>query len=335
MKEIKTYAEFISKKKIIKVKKIVGQKNSQLYQIFYKDGLVAALKKYPPFDFDKRDRLKREFQGLEIMKKNGFKNISKILYYNVNLNIIIFKWLYGKKPVRLDNFDLKQSLNFIKKIKSLSREKVKSFNFDAVESCKSLQDIISQINYKIHDLEKIKSVKLKKFLNSRLKPIYLNLSKKSKLSKMFKMFYQPIKENLEILSPSDFGFHNSIKKSKKIIFIDFEYFGKDDPVKLCADFMLHPGMHLKNEQKKNWLKDIIQIFKIDKYFSRRLRFLLPFYAIRWSLIVLNDFKMKNTNNSYISIKGKKSLLINQANQLKKAIFFCNLVKSEKYKKWLN
>ena len=269
------------------------------------------------------------------MKKNGFKNISKILYYNVNLNIIIFKWLYGKKPVRLDNFDLKQSLNFIKKIKSLSREKVKSFNFDAVESCKSLQDIISQINYKIHDLEKIKSVKLKKFLNSRLKPIYLNLSKKSKLSKMFKMFYQPIKENLEILSPSDFGFHNSIKKSKKIIFIDFEYFGKDDPVKLCADFMLHPGMHLKNEQKKNWLKDIIQIFKIDKYFSRRLRFLLPFYAIRWSLIVLNDFKMKNTNNSYISIKGKKSLLINQANQLKKAIFFCNLVKSEKYKKWLN
>ena len=73
---------------------------------------------------------------------------------------------------------------------------------------------------------------------------------------------------------------------------------------------------------------MIQIFKTDNYFEKRLKFLIPFYAIRWSLIVLNDFKVKNKNNYYINNKIKED-------QLKKAIFFCHLVKSKKYKEWLN
>ena len=330
LKEIKIYAEFISKKKILQIQRIAGQKNSQLYKVFFKNGLVAALKNYPPYDFDKRDRLKREFQGLELLKKNNFKHISKVLYWDEALNIVIFKWIPGRKPIKIDTNDLNQSLNFVRKIKTLSRKKVQNFNFDAVESCKSLKDITNQINFKISNLLKfkIKSSKLQHFLKFNLKPTYLNLYKEAQQSKMFKLFNTPIKKDHEILSPSDFGFHNSIKNTKKIIFIDFEYFGKDDPVKLTADFVLHPGMKLKDTQKKNWLKSMIQIFKTDNYFEKRLKFLIPFYAIRWSLIVLNDFKVKNKNNYYINNKIKK-------NQLKKAFFFCHLVKSKKYKEWLN
>ena len=47
------------------------------------------------------------------------------------------------------------------------------------------------------------------------------------------------------LVPSDFGFHNSLRrKDGSLAFVDFEYFGWDDPVKLSADIMLHPGKPL-------------------------------------------------------------------------------------------
>jgi hypothetical protein len=40
------------------------------------------------------------------------------------------------------------------------------------------------------------------------------------------------------ISPSDFGFHNAIRMSEGVKFIDFEFAGWDDPCKLCVDFVL-------------------------------------------------------------------------------------------------
>ena len=95
--------------------KIKGQRNSQLYKIIYKDGLIAALKNYPAEDLDRRKRLKREYESLQLMKKNGFKDVSKVLYQDENLNIIIFQWISGTKPIKIDNHELNKSINFIKK----------------------------------------------------------------------------------------------------------------------------------------------------------------------------------------------------------------------------
>jgi hypothetical protein len=45
------------------------------------------------------------------------------------------------------------------------------------------------------------------------------------------------------LSPSDFGLHNAIRRPDgSLAFVDFEYFGWDDPAKTLVDFVLHPGM---------------------------------------------------------------------------------------------
>jgi hypothetical protein len=60
-------------------------------------------------------------------------------------------------------------------------------------------------------------------------------------------FDAELAEEMRTLSPSDFGFHNAIRKTDgTLCFIDFEYFGWDDPVKLTADFLHHPGMALSN-----------------------------------------------------------------------------------------
>ena len=54
-----------------------------------------------------------------------------------------------------------------------------------------------------------------------------------------------IPTNARTLSPSDFGFHNTLRRPDgELAFLDFEYFGWDDPAKTITDFLLHPGMQL-------------------------------------------------------------------------------------------
>jgi hypothetical protein len=58
-------------------------------------------------------------------------------------------------------------------------------------------------------------------------------------------FDTPVEERWRSLCPPDFGFHNALRRaSGELVFIDFDYFGWDDSVKVTCDFLLHPGMRL-------------------------------------------------------------------------------------------
>ena len=74
------------------------------------------------------------------------------------------------------------------------------------------------------------------------------------------------------LSPSDFGFHNAIRRSDDVlIFIDFEYFGWDDPAKTISDFLLHPAMQLNEEHSQMFLSNCTNVFSTtDENLSKRI-----------------------------------------------------------------
>ena len=61
------------------------------------------------------------------------------------------------------------------------------------------------------------------------------------------------------MSPSDFGFHNVIKKKKKLFFFDFEYAGMDDPVKLISDFICQPDHKLSKKQRYLFYNNILNL----------------------------------------------------------------------------
>ena len=127
------------------------------------------------------------------------------------------------------------------------------------------------------------------------------------------------------LSPSDFGFHNIIKKDNKYLcFIDFEYFGYDDPVKLISDFYYHPGMNLNSIQKKHWLKQTFEIF--DEEVFLRANLCKPLYGLIWCLIILNDFRpeilerrMSATTENNLIISNLLQLQLVNAKSLLSAI----------------
>jgi hypothetical protein len=92
------------------------------------------------------------------------------------------------------------------------------------------------------------------------------------------------------LVPSDFGFHNSLRcQDGSLAFVDFEYFGWDDPVKLTADILLHPGRVLTTPQRTRFRQAAERLYREDRSFAQRLDAYIQLFGLRWVLILLNEF----------------------------------------------
>jgi hypothetical protein len=103
-------------------------------------------------------------------------------------------------------------------------------------------------------------------------------------------FSTPMAIETRTLSPSDFGFHNARRRADgSLVFLDFEYFGWDDPAKLTADILLHPGMVLSAEEDKRFRRGLAGINREDETYGARLSALWPLFGLRWCLILLNEF----------------------------------------------
>jgi hypothetical protein len=91
-------------------------------------------------------------------------------------------------------------------------------------------------------------------------------------------------------SPSDFGFHNALQRPDgTVIFLDFEYFGWDDPAKAVADFLLHPRNPLTAPGKNYFLRKSLELYGDLPGAGLRFLALYPLFALAWCAIMLNVF----------------------------------------------
>jgi hypothetical protein len=92
------------------------------------------------------------------------------------------------------------------------------------------------------------------------------------------------------LSPSDFGFHNVIRRANgSFCFFDFEHAGWDDPAKLVADLILQPEAPLSSDVAQV-LMDVLQEGTIfGPQLSSNVRRMLPLQKCKWTTIILNVF----------------------------------------------
>ena len=302
------------------IKLIKGRGNSKVFKIeFGKDAF--AMKIYPDKVYDNRPRLKTEFEALKLFQENSINNVPKPVFCNSDLNCGIYSWVDGKKIERITTRHIEKCVLFVRKLKALSDNNLKKINL-ASETCLSGQDLKRQIFKRLSKLQDLSNeIELGSFLKVSFVPLLERImenyfekwpasSKKKELchSKM-------------ILSPSDFGLHNALENNNgKIIFLDFDYFGKDDPVKLAADFYFHPGMKISKTNKTYWLSELTKIFgKEDKDFEGRLNFALPMYGLRWILIILNEFLSDvQKRRKHAGLSGDFDLTTVKQTQLKKA-----------------
>jgi len=314
------------------VERISGRGNSSIYKINDIRGKSYALKHYPDLLLDERPRLKTEFSVLSLLRKHGFKNVPKPIEMNDDLNLGLYEWVDGEKVLQPLDSDLNEAISFIVKLVNVSKNFLKSKELVAAsEACLSAHVLVNQVDRRLSELQRLSldSEALSVFLEKKLTPIWEQVKDKSVLLWPEESRISNLAIGKQILSPSDYGFHNCLKLSDgSLKFLDFDYFGWDDPVKLVADFIWHPAMSLNSEMKKKWKFAMLKLFSNDIYFEERLKAAMPLYGIRWALIILNEFRPHLAQKRKAAANSKEyDIGKSQKAQLIKADYYCNQVES--------
>ncbi len=270
-------------------KLVNGRGNSRIYQLTNMNDACYALKIYPDIHLDTRPRLDVEYAASDFLTKSKLP-VACPIAKDTKLNWAIYDWVSGSPITEPDKYFIDEAVQFVKLLINKSRHSITGTDFSlASEACLCGKDIVGQIKSRLLLFEKTDSVELNHYLNNEFIPSVEKISQSSSMQ-TGELFELVLDKRLQILSPSDFGSHNTVmKETGETVFIDFEYFGWDDPVKLVSDFYWHPGMNLSLELKQYWLNSIKSVFIKDEAFAKRLNAYLPLYALRWCLIVLNEF----------------------------------------------
>jgi thiamine kinase-like enzyme len=302
---------------------VKGRGNSRIYKLTSINDTNYALKIYPDRQLDSRQRLETEYTSCQYLFESGFP-VMKACVNNKNLNWAVYEWISGHSIESVDDEFIENAVSFIESLYKESRGCHDKGKFvEASEACLSGQTIVQQINKRLEHLKETDSLELSDFLQKEFVPKFEMLTNQAR-EKVADFFDTRLTRELQIMSPSDFGSHNAVKEnSGQIMFIDFEYFGWDDPVKLISDFYWHPGMNLSQEFKTKWINSVRDIFKSDVSYELRLSAYLPLYALRWCLIMLNEFLpdrlINRLNANHQNEKNVKQMLEDQLSKSRKLL----------------
>jgi len=283
----------------------IGQgRNNQVYLAMTVKGERYILKHYYRDISDKRDRLGTEFSALEFLWNNGVRTIPKPIKANKELGMALYEYIDGVFLEKTSQKDLDAAIQLIQNLKKLSTSQEAKNFYNASEACFSAKAIVQVINNRLGRL--IEALELKEFLEKDFIPAFQTIKRGDE---------KETESKRKTLSPSDFGFHNARKRlNGEIVFLDFEYFGWDDPAKMICDFLLHPGMNLGQSLKQYFFKKAIGCFPEDHSLADRIRKWYPLLGLNWCLIFLNEFLPGKTEGKF-----RKEEQLAKANQKLKTI----------------
>jgi len=265
-----------------------GGGNSRIYRA-QAGGKSYALKMYPRNDT--RDRLNAEKKTLQFFERHGIANVPRWLGDAPGYGLM--SWVEGALANPPAAHEIEQAADFIGAIKRLNALPEARGFAPAAEACASGAEIVRQIARRLKRLSEVAQGEpaLAEFLEGRFLPRHAAACAHAQAAyeKRSIAFDAPLAAGQSLI-PADFGFHNVMRApGGALTFIDFEYFGWDDPVKLTADFLLHPAMDLSAEMKDRFRARMRALFADDPHFAARLEALFPLFALRWALILLNEF----------------------------------------------
>ena len=258
--------------------------NSRVYRVRCTEA-DYALKQYPAAPRETKDRLGVEWLVLSFLTENGVQEVPRPIARSPERGFILMEWIEGGPVGRHTLADLDQAIGFMTRIFGLSSlPEAHSFPL-AAEACLSRASIVEQIDRRLDAFER--NDQLDPFLVERFLPAY----HEARDNVLRSDWASDLPTGQRRLIPADFGFHNALRASDgRLRYFDFDYFGWDDPVKLAADFILHPAMSLTPDDEKHVATAFAAALPGDAQFLPRLDALLPLYALRWSLILLNPFR---------------------------------------------
>jgi hypothetical protein len=270
-----------------------GGGNSRLFRIDAASGAAYALKLYPPRSADPRDRLGAETGALRFLETQRIAEVPRLVGVDSARNCALLSWIAGDCPAPAEDADIDAALGFLGKLHAARRSDAARALPNASEACLTVGELFLQVEQRFARLGEIaaRNAALAALLRGSLRPALkrARVAIRGELAAIGWTAETPVRETT--LSPSDFGFHNALKSEHgRVVFLDFEYFGWDDPVKLVADTALHPRNELAGAPRARLIEGMTALYSAeDPFFRRRLALLTPLYGLRWCAILLNEF----------------------------------------------
>jgi hypothetical protein len=272
---------------------VTGGRNSRIWRVRSGER-TFALKQYPSRRDDLRDRLSTEVGALRLMERFNIESVPHVLGIDRERGYALISWIDGSEVTEVGNTDINAALVFLAAIHGLRAAPWAADQPPAAEACLCGGEIERQIKERLVQLRKTAPTDLElldfidNYVSARFATESGNARRQARAAGL--AFDVELPQEWRSLVPSDFGFHNSLRRPDgSLAFLDFEYFGWDDPVKLTADILLHPGRPLKAPQRKRFRQAATQLYGGDPGFANRLSAYLPLFGLRWVLILLNEF----------------------------------------------
>jgi hypothetical protein len=294
--------------------------NNRLFRVETAGGEPFALKTYLRQASDPRDRLGTEFMALEFLHRHGITCVPRPIAADAAAGCALHEWIEGEPPAA-DREALAAALALLGALDRVRDAPDAARLPLASEACLSAGELVAQIERRAAALTAVAGAhpELAAFLRRFRHALDTAIAEaRESYARAGIAFDAPIDPERRRLCPSDFGFHNALVRGDgTVIFLDFEYFGWDDPVKVTSDFVLHPGMQLTAEQRHRFVLGATDIFAADPSFAHRLDACLPLYALRWTMILLNEYLPDRWQRRVLAgFRGERSLVLRR--QLDKA-----------------
>ena len=272
-----------------------GGKNNRVCKLSNRDK-IYVLKVYAPPGLKNRNRLKSEYEFLLLARNGGVKNVPEPVYYNGENNLALYSYIQGHKPAKkdADGKGVRAAIQFVKKLNTpeIREAAVLSKMGQASEACPTLNDHFEAVDCRIERLNAFQArdrldEEARSFIRSLIVPEWEKT--KQKLNRL-RLDDTLRSRDQQIISPSDFGFHNAIIDDHGVCnFIDFEYAGWDCPVKMICDFFCQPRIPIAQKYFEHFANQVRRLSSADLDIKRMAAKMMPVYRIKWCCIILNDF----------------------------------------------
>jgi hypothetical protein len=280
--------------------RIGAGRNSRVFRLTVNGGdgrsQSFVLKYYRRDAADPRDRLSTEYQALQFLQAHGAGPVPRPIGFDVDHYCAAYEFLTGVTPQceTATAGEIDQFVAFLAKLLSLSPLPESQGLPVASEATFALAPLVSSLQPRLARLSPSRGAHadLDRFLRGTFEPLLAECVEwaRREASACGISFDEDLPRAQRTLSPSDLGFHNAIRGiDGTLSFIDFEYFGWDDPAKTIADFLLHPGMPLSEELRRHFAQSTLAAFAAIRGLAARTRIVYPMFGLRWCLILLNDF----------------------------------------------
>jgi hypothetical protein len=271
--------------------------NNRIYRVLA-GGRSMVAKHYFRHPSDTRDRLSSEYTFLEYARLAGIDCVPAPVARDDSTGLGIYEFIDGRKlqPEELQVAHVEQAQDFLLRLNGGGARTLGARLPEASEACFSIAAQLDLVQGRIERLADIRadsSVDEQAIAFAADLRLRWNALREHVLAQSARMDLRaqlPLAAEDRCISPSDFGFHNALAQANgKLVFIDFEYAGWDDPAKAVGDFFSQPEVPVPIDHFERFLASTLCYSASAARLAQRTRLLFPVFRIKWCCIVMNHF----------------------------------------------